>query len=105
MKLAPIFKKLLKEQEEEERVISFPGDNFAMSLFRDENKLTFNPVQNTKPSHKIRQVINQIKQNFKVSRVQESKEKKDMWELYLDPAEKFDSVVDFIKNEVDKQRL
>lgn len=109
MKLIDVFNKILKEDNMgldpitssgEDTVIEFPSSNFAISLFRANKTLLFTPQQHTSITNKIRTFVNMIKQNFKVQKI--AQKGQGIFEVQLDPVQDFDEVIDFIKNEVDK---
>lgn len=81
-----------------DQVLEFPNSNFAVSFFGADKKLLFSPQSHESLPNKVRTMVNMIKQNFKVSQI----EQKDMgaFEITLSPQENFDAVVNFIKQEL-----
>lgn len=120
MKLKDIFESIIKEFGEEQPeeigtnddqmqnialddddVLEFPNQHFSISIFRDEKKLLFTPQQHQSIPNKIRTFVNDLKQNFRIQSVSQ----KDLgaFEVQLDQREDLDSVVDFIKQEIENQ--
>jgi hypothetical protein len=83
-----------------DQLLEFPNSNFVVSLFGADKKLLFSPQSHESLPNKVRTMVNMIKQNFKVSQI----EQKDMgaFEITLSPQENFDGVVNFIKQEMER---
>lgn len=99
MKLKEVYKDLLREAEGDGETLEFPNDNFTLSIFRGNKTLLFSPQHHNAITSKIRTLINMLKQNFRILRINN----KDLgaFEVEVDPREDFESVVDFIKNQTE----
>jgi hypothetical protein len=73
--------------------------NFTIAVFRDQKKLLFSPQDHQSIPNKIRTFVNDLKQTFRVSSVIQ----KDLgsFEVTLDPRTDLDSVLGFIKDQID----
>lgn len=97
--------KLLKLLEEIENinadvnVIEFPNDNYSVSFFDEDKSILFTPQQHNSITARIRKLINSLKQQFKISRI-ESKEL-NAFQIYFDPVVDFNSVKDFVTQEAE----
>jgi len=106
MKLIDILKEVLLELDngmdsigDEEDLLQFPHMNFTVSIFRDEKKLLFSPQNHQSIPNKIRTLINDLKQTFRISDVVQKEI--GTFEVTLDPRTDLDSVIDFIKQELE----
>jgi hypothetical protein len=107
MKLVEVLNKILKEiddglsniSSQDDSVLEFPNQNFSISVFRDEKKLLFAPIQHQSIPSKTRTFINNLKQNFRIKQIVQ----KDLgsFEVVLDEREDLDSVLDYIKQEIE----
>lgn len=99
MQLKSLYESILKEQGEENSVLEFPNDNFTLSIFRGEKKLLFSPQYHNAITSRIRTLINMLKQNFRILRIND----KDAgcFEVEVDPREDFEAVVDYITSQVE----
>ena len=97
MNLKSLYESVLKEQEGDGEVLEFPHDNFTLSIFRGTKKLLFSPQHHDSITNKIRTLVNTLKQNFRILRVND----KDLgaFEIEVDPRENFEAIIDFIKNQ------
>lgn len=106
MKLKDVFEHLLKETDDlesitgddQDNIIYVPESNFSISLFPNTKTLLFSPQEHTSVTKQVRTLLNSIKQQFRVSSVNEKGV--GIFEVVLDPREDFDAVVDFIKSQV-----
>ena len=107
MKLAEVYKNILKEEEVEAQgvdpttganVIELPNLNMTISLFPDKKQLLFAPQSHASMPNKVRELVNQLKEKFKISNIEQT----DMssFLISIDPIEDFDSVVAFIRQDV-----
>lgn len=103
MKLKEVFINLLKEGEEEpvdDSIIEFPEYNFSVSLFKDEKRIIFSPQNCTQDLPEMVDAFVEImKEKYAVSKA-EPKEV-GTFEVVFDPREDFESVLTFIKQQVD----
>lgn len=117
MQLKKIILEVLREQEDAENIIEFPNENFTVSINRNEKKLVFAPLLHSAIPSKIRTYINLLKQNFRVLRVNSLEDEDDtrendvddpklrgVFEIEFDPREDFEAVLDFIRNQIDRER-
>ena|SRR5579859_5542959 len=88
---------------EENEVFELPTQNINVSLFPNEKKILFTQINKDKPNNKSRSIINQIKQQFDVQSVEIHEPYS--FEIKLSPTSDFYTVVDFIKNEFDKNEF
>ena len=93
IKLSKIFDGILKEQQEE-APLEYPKENIVVSKFPKEKKIIFAPLDKSKPAHKIRSIINQVKEKFQVRAA--NKLDNDVFELVLDPASDFLAISDYL---------
>ena len=82
-----------------ENLLEFPNMNFTIAVFRDQKKLLFSPQDHSSIPNKIRTFVNDLKQTFRISSVIQ----KDIgsFEVTLDPRTDLDSVLDYIKQEIE----
>jgi len=97
MKLKDILKEIL-EQDDLKDIVEFPNSNINLFIDRNEKKITLSPVEVEKPSPKSRVIIRSIEGKFAVKEIKE--QSKDLFEITFSPSEDFESVVDFVKNEL-----
>jgi len=108
MNLKQILKEVLAETE---KLIDFPSEDFTISLFADERKLVFMPKYDSqKAMAKIRIYVNAIKQNFRVGKInslddeqsytQSHPKFQNAFEVYLDPAQDWNQVIQYLKDNV-----
>lgn len=97
MTLKEIYEKILREGAQPAEVFEFPHDNFVLSVFRGEKKLLFSPQQHDSITGKIRTLVNMLKNDFRVLRV--NAKDGNCFEVELDPRENIDSVIDYITNQ------
>jgi len=92
-------KTIFLEMEGDGEILEFPNDNFTLSIFRGTKKLLFSPQYHNAITNKIRTLINMLKQNFRILRINN----KDLgaFEVEVDPREDFESIVDYIKNQAE----
>lgn len=90
-------KQILLEMEGDGQTLQFPNDNFTLAIFRKNKTLVFTPQYHTSITNKVRTLVNMLKQNFRILRVED----KDLgaFEVQVDPREDFEGVVDWIKNQ------
>ena len=101
--LKRIFLEALKEQElqpEDDKVVSFPKQNFSVSFFEKEKKIFFSPLVGGMSS-KLRSIIGKLKQNFKIVSV--TPKEMGSFDVAVDPRENYPSIIDYIKNELDQE--
>ena len=97
IKLSKIFDGILKEQQAEEP-LEYPKVNIVVSKFPKEKKILFAPLDKNKPSHRIRSIINQVKEKFQVKSAQ--KLDNDVFELVLDPVSDFLAISDYLDSTI-----
>lgn len=87
----------LQTQSQNDNVFELPQHNIVVSQFEAQKKLTLSALDKDKPAYKIRQLVNQLKNEFNVKNV--SQKGTDLFEVTLDPREDFFSVIDFLKQQ------
>ena len=87
---------LSQPQQQDDNVFELPNFNIAVSQFPAQKKMTLSALDKEKPAHKIRQLVNQLKNEFNVKNV--SQKSTDMFEVTLDEREDYWSVIDYLKN-------
>lgn len=85
----------LSEQDEP---IDFAEKN--LSIHPDKQNNSFLIVPTSKKARNIRSIINQVKQRFEVTDIQEKQ--MNTFEVFLDPAQDLDEVLDFLTKEIEK---
>lgn len=116
MRLREIFMEALGEQELPDS-IEFPNQNFIVSINRPQRKLIFSPEGHSSLPNKIRTMINMLKQNFRVLKVNSLADEDDrgqgdtddpnlrgVFAVDFDPRVDFEAAIDFLKNQMDKER-
>lgn len=98
MKLKKLFLELLQEEELDD-VIKFPAQNLVVSIFRSDKRMMLMP-QDKGDSTLARSYVNMLKQQFRVYDVNHLSG--NVFEVIFDPREDFESVVEYIRNQVDK---
>lgn len=103
MKLKEVFINLIKEGEEDsvdDSLIEFPDHNFCVAFFKDEKRIIFSPQNDTKELPEMVDAFVEImKEKYAVSEA-EPKEV-GTFEVVFDPREDFESVLTFIKQQLD----
>lgn len=104
MKLKEVFTALLKEGDMEDPVddsiVEFPEHNFVISLFKDEKRVVFSPQNNTQELAEMPMAFVEVmKEKYAVSKA-EPKEV-GTYEVVFDPREDFESILTFIKQQLD----
>lgn len=108
MELGKLFLKILTEQQND--YISFPEQNFNISVDKKNKKIIFYPEKSNTLTNKIRTILVSLKQNFNVSRINslEDEGQKDIkdfnalqgiFEVELKPQENMDTVIDYLKQQ------
>jgi len=112
MKLIEILHRLIVEQEIQDldNVVEFPRDNFVLTIDRSKRQLIFSPLMNAVFDSKVRTLLTMLKQNFKVTKIDNLEDENDtkpgdkddpnlknVFQVELDPREDFEAVIDFIK--------
>ena len=103
MKLKNILESVLKEEQDQADTVEFPANNFHATFIENEKKIVLSPIRAGSHSTKTRTFVNLIKQNFKVQSVLPKKD--GVFELKLDPFEKFYIVKDFIIQKSEKDAV
>ena len=98
MKLIEAFSFILFEQNE--NIIEYQRENLVISLFPSKRRIMFAALDKAKPSHKMRAIMNQIKDKFIAKSVK--KLGKDLFELVLDPSVNFLTVHNYINQIITK---
>jgi hypothetical protein len=110
MRLRKLLNEILKEQEEVENVIEFPHQNFIVTIDQSKKKLIFAPEGHSSVPNKIRTIVQMLRQNFHVLRVNSLEDENDydseddpklrgVFEVEFDPRENFDEVVNFVRQQ------
>lgn len=104
MKLKEVFINLIKEGDMEDPVddsiVEFPEHNFVISLFKDEKKVIFSPQNCTQELPEMAHAFVEVmKEKYAVSKA-EPKEV-GTFEVIFDPREDFESVLTFIKQQLE----
>lgn len=99
MQLKSLYESIIREQASAAEVLEFPHDNFVLSVFRGEKKLVFSPQFHNAITSKIRTLVNMLKQNFRILRVNDLDG--SSFEVEVDPREDFEAVVDYIRSQAE----
>ena len=76
-------------------LLEFPKDNFVASLVPNEKRIEFSPRDESKTSTRIRSLINDIRNKFRVAKVVQIG--MNTFNVSMDPLENFDKVAAYIK--------
>lgn len=94
MKLIEVYKSILREQAETS-MLEFPNDNFVVSIFPNEKRLLFSPIDHTSITQNIRTVVQVLKQNFRILNVTVD-ENTGVIEVVADPREDFEQIINLL---------
>lgn len=83
------------QNQQQGNTIELPKQNLVVSVFEQEKKLNFSPLDKTKPAPQARTFINQLKQKFKVLSVQQ--QQGNIFVVSLDPREDINIIQDFLQ--------
>ena len=102
MKLKEVFINLIKEEEQvfDDSIIEFPEHNFSVSLFKDEKRIIFSPQNYTQ---NLPEMVDAFVEIMKEKYVVSKAEPKEVgtFEVIFDPREDFESVLTFIKQQLE----
>ncbi len=102
MKLLAILKQALKESDVYDlhggnpNLIEFPKDNMVASLMPKEKRIELSPRDDQKKSTRIRSMIGDLKQQFKIANVVQLG--MNTFNIILDPIENFDKVAAYVRD-------
>lgn len=82
-------------QQPEGKTIELPKLNLIVSVFEQEKKINFAPLDKSRPTPKVRTLINQLKGKYKISDVQQ--QPGNLFVVILDAREDTNIVLDFIQ--------
>lgn len=96
--------------QEQQEIIEFPAEGFAVSIFAPEKKLVFTPIQGVQNPKKMATFGTMLKQQFHVSRINSFGDQENersiaddylqkSFEVIFDPRENFDSVLQFLRDQ------
>jgi hypothetical protein len=103
MRLKEIFEDIIEQTPSEDDIVEFPKENIILFINRNERELTFSPYDQMRPVPKLRVLLNSLKEKFRDGVKQIKQQERDIFEVTFNPLENFEIVVDFVKNEIDRE--
>lgn len=93
--LRSILEDVLPNQQQD-NTIELLSHNLIISVFEKEKKINMTPLNQQQPMTKARGLINQLKQQFKVSQVQQHEG--NTFVITFDPRTEIGVVLDYLQN-------
>ncbi len=91
---APTGSPMMPGQAATQDIIEFRKHNFAVSTFPSEKRIQLSPIDNQKAVNRIRSLIANLRDDFRVSKVVQLD--MNIFDVTFDPTENFDKIKSYI---------